>query len=855
VKIARSFNGRWTSFFATSYSIELEFFDEYLFRRLGDPPLSATILADAGSHARLWTTGGDTLRRLRRANRDYLLRPVLLGSGAFHPKTYLLGNANEGVLLVGSGNLTLPGVERGREVFARFESREAEDLGSIRGWRQWMDGIVERLSDPEVTYRWLRLRGECSDWLEGETDGSRFVANSERSMLDQLADAVAAPIDELHVLAPFYDRDARALSELIERFQPRRLHVYLGADTSVHGPSLVSVVSGFAGHASLYEVEPAGFVHAKLIGIVNDDRGRLLLGSANLSRAALLGTTEPWANVEAGVIVDLAAGGVREAFVPPESRWRDSTLDEVASLSFTAEERPSGLPLYLTSAWPEPDGRVSVEVSGSVPADAELTAGGEGKRLESRITVGPLAMPEGGVLVWLRSADGSELSNKVPLDDRRRLGSWLEQKAEAGARPRELDSHDFETPVGQMLLRLHEACIFDIDETPAMARAAGLTDQEASEEQTASWEELEELLAKEELARDPRVEHYRRATPFGLPDDDDVLGLLRLMLDRTPAERHLRLIGGKQEELLPGPEPKPGTSWTPTQRLRVRLLRVLQRWSLALADPRFMWIDPTAPVRNYAALLVADAECWEQEHLPEERIMLLLGSLFGSFIRTERSLGYLVSLSEEDRQRSLARLSGEARALGAALVYCALRPNANWRDYLFEWQPALIAGLELGVFDVTSETRDVVQRLIGKPVTDEEIRDRLRWAATYLDDEHWAAKQEHDLGFDRVRLTAKGFDRRFGITLEVLGDGTSLDEPRLVSLVRQALAYRKTDGAVIEVGEETRLSVKLGEPVWARIEENEFCTPGSLDLDDLAELERQGVSFARVLVPATQAVS
>ena len=65
-----------------------------------------------------------------------------------------------------------------------------------------------------------------------------------------------------------------------------------------------------------------------------------------------------------------------------------------------------------------------------------------------------------------------------------------------------------------MLLRLHEACIFDIDETPALARAAGLTEQE-SEEQKTSWEELEELLAKEELARDPRIENYRHDVAFG----------------------------------------------------------------------------------------------------------------------------------------------------------------------------------------------------------------------------------------------------------------------------------------------------------------------------------------------------
>jgi len=834
--------------------MELEFFDEYLFRRLGEPPLSATILVDAGGHARLWTSGGDVLRRLRRANRDYLLRPVLAGTGAFHPKTYLLGNVNEGVLLVGSGNLTMPGVERGREVFTRFDSREPEDVPSIRGWRRWMDGIVKQLGDGEVTHRWLRLRRECGAWLEGETEGSRFVSNSERSMLEQLAETIEPPVEELHVLAPFYDRDARALASLISRFQPARLHIYLGARTSVHGPSLASVLSDFGGEVGVHELEHSEFVHAKFVGLVSGERGHLLLGSANLSQAALLGTTEPWANVEAGVIGELPADEVREAFDPPGAQWKEMSLERIGSLTFTSEERPAGLPVHLRSAWRETDGRISIDATGDVPGDAQLTSGGEGQRLDSMTTIAPLAMPDGGVLIWLRAADGGDLSNKTPLDDRHRLRSWLEQRTEAGVRPRELDGTDFETPVGRMLQRLHEACIFDIDETPAMARAAGLTTQEASDEQAASWEELEELLAKEELARDPRFEHYRRSVPFGLPDDDDILGLLRLMLDRAPAERTLRLVGVSKEEGGEEP-PQPGKPWTPTQRLQTRLFNVLQRWSLALADPRFVWIDPTAPARNYGALLVAHAECWEQEHLPEERVIRLLGAILGSFIRTERSTGYLSSLPDEEGQRALKRLSDEARALGAALVYCALRPSANWRDHVFEWQPALVAGLELGVFEVTARTCVVVRRLTNDDVGKEEIAKRLNFAATYLDDEHWAAKQERDLGFERVRLTNIGHFKDSRITVQVSGDGAALNEPRLVSLVRQALAYRKTNEAVILVGETIRLAVKLGEPLWAKSGEQTLCTLDTFDLDDLAQLERQGVSFDGILVSAEQAAS
>jgi hypothetical protein len=285
----------------------------------------------------------------------------------------------------------------------------------------------------------------------------------------------------------------------------------------------------------------------------------------------------------------------------------------------------------------------------------------------------------------------------------------------------------------------------------------------------------------------------------------------------------------------------------------VRLFNVLQRWSLALADPRFVWIDPTAPTRNYAALLVADTECWEQGHLPEDRVVRLAGSVLGSFVRTERSRGYLLNLTAEDRERAVTRLSNEARTLGAALVYCALRPSTEWWDHLFEWQPALVAGLELGIFAVSRRSAEVVRRLIDRSVSEHEIGKRLEWAATYTDDEHWAAKQEKDLGFAHVRLTKVGVSPRFGITLEVSGEDASLDDSRLVSLVRQALAYRKTDGAILEVGEQTRLSVKLGEPVRARTGQEIFSTATEVDLDDLAELERHGVSFARVLVPVQQA--
>src|SRR5205085_11672321 len=76
-----------------------------------------------------------------------------------------------------------------------------------------------------------------------------------------------------------------------------------------------------------------------------------------------------------------------------------------------------------------------------------------------------------------------------------------------------------------------------------------------------------------------------------------------------------------------------------------------ETYTLSLHDalpiyPRLRWIDPLAPVRNYAALLTALAECWECKYLPRERTALLLQILFGSFIRSEWSAGYMARSEE-----------------------------------------------------------------------------------------------------------------------------------------------------------------------------------------------------------------
>lgn len=104
--IVELFTGGAQALWATTYTMDLGLFNEFLLARLGEPPLNIAVLADhrrlTTSLARIPAERADTLATV---NRRWLLRGVRI-SGAFHPKSYLAVTSDRATLLVGSGNLS-----------------------------------------------------------------------------------------------------------------------------------------------------------------------------------------------------------------------------------------------------------------------------------------------------------------------------------------------------------------------------------------------------------------------------------------------------------------------------------------------------------------------------------------------------------------------------------------------------------------------------------------------------------------------------------------------------------------------------------------------------------------------------
>ena len=681
IQPASLFAPRWDVFWCTTFSFELEFFDEYLFRRLGDPPLNATVLVDFATLARAWgAIGPEDEWRVRRVNQLYLVRGAGRPQGRFHPKTYFFANSKEGTLLVGSGNLSLAGLEEGKEVFVRFDSTDREGLAAILSWRDWMGDIVEGVGDQLLGQRWFRLRQTTSNWMKGRSGKSPFVTNVESSLLDQFL-ATVSKVDEVHVTAPFFDSDVEALGALIGRSHPKEVSVYLGRSASVDGAALARLLKRSRAKVRVFSFDPPRFIHAKLIAIVKGNNAQVLSGSANLSRAALTSSLadQPWANAEAAVLSDTTAKAARELFIPPELKAKPLALSALSEFSLRTEEEAPPLPLRLLFARPAENGTIEVSFIGKGPSPLFLASQSGTTPITGSRTTEPVRIGDTTVLVWLVDQDSDPVSNRVPLDDPGALERQLEKPSgKTSDRPRELDAGDLENPVAQILARLHNDFIFDIDELDSIKQAERATGDDAADVESGDfWERL----AREELALDPRANAYRRLGDRAPFEGEELLLLLRMMLDRTPDERRRRL-GSSEGGDVGEDEDGFGKKWTVTQRLQVRLMNVLTRWSRTLADPRMNWLHPFASVRNFQALIYAIGELWELDALPDKKLEHAIGLVFGSFVRSEEANGYLFQLGDDERGAAVGRLAKEARTVATTLAYLGLRPRSETSERL-----------------------------------------------------------------------------------------------------------------------------------------------------------------------------
>ena len=852
MKIANLFKPGTRAFWGTTYTLGLALFDQYLLRRLGGPPLNAVLLADHWKLGEMWDRLAPEEHYLaRQANRLYLMRGIEVpGGGAFHPKTYLFARRDEATLVVGSGNLTRQGIDAGKEAFTAFDTRTEQGLFTLRAWAAWMGRLVAKADDEQLTRRFAALREQCP-WMVGMIGATPFAVNEERPLLDQFAEQLPPTVDELHVSAPYYDRNALALAAALERIQPKELHLYLGLGTKVHGPSLAAVVEAANCQLQVRRFDPATFVHAKLLGAVCGSEGLLLCGSPNLSRAALTLTYADGGhgNCEVALIRRGSADQVRAPFLTSGLELIDVGTANLHDLTFDDDDAAASRPaVALRRATWLKDGRISLTTEPPPETGHRLAWAGGQAMLDGAITAEVLTQHERPpLLAWLSDEAGEAVSNAVAIDDPNALDRSLAERDSSRNHPHELQDQDAETPLGRLMSWLKQQGIFDIDDTPAARRTQSAQNDAPEEEGTDFWDRL----MADELSYDPRTANYPGMNSGLKPIGHDLFRELEIMLAMAPRNNPLlRLISGDSAS-KPQPEDEHiGTSWSLEARQRVRVVNVLSRWCRAISDPRHALLRPDAPAANYQALLSVLVTAWVEDAIDEDRLIRLAAELFGAFLGDGKSPGFLGRADQDLRGIVLRHLDRRIREWAAGIAYLALRPERPWKDVVYDWQPYLNKALiDTDIMIVGAQTAALASRITGRKVPVTEIEDVLIARTGYLDKGKWCEDLARTLRLPRIVL--KMIDNKFvPLRISLLGVTEPLTDPRVVEAAMQAMKFRRVEAIGIEAGGCTAV-LRPGHRAWVKIGSGSSAATMSsgviITAERLAAVESQGGALSELL--------
>lgn len=332
----------------TGYTLDLVFFEKRcvsLARGLG---ARITVLADA--HQSVHDTAD-----VRLAGTSYQHANVVC-RGAFHPKLVVLIGEDDVWVAIGSGNPTTSGWGHNDELWLVLKASRKAGPAALSALADWLRHLHTHVKMPT----WIASTvAEIADMVTPEfTDGSvpalRILGNLDTPIIDQLP---AVEVNSLALSAPFFDHASAAVRELVTRFNPKELIVGVQPRLgSYDGASLAAVTAHIPGAMFRDLSDSDGRVrHGKLVEWTVDGKPTALIGSPNLSYAALLSSTERGGNCELAVSFP-----VDQTLLPEGTNVAVETIRQRSNLSATEERRQSP-PVTLLGARREPEG-ITVEL-------------------------------------------------------------------------------------------------------------------------------------------------------------------------------------------------------------------------------------------------------------------------------------------------------------------------------------------------------------------------------------------------------------------------------------------------------------------------------------------------------------
>lgn len=310
-----------------TYNIDLILFENLILRKILEKGSNNNIIfADINE---LINTEDRQNKFIGHSGSEYISYGIDL-SNIFHPKAILLTGSEEVRLLIGSGNLTLGGLSRNRELWCKFTSLDKHGANLIKSFISYINELAELNNIPVyikerlTKYIDLNLLNNAE-----ENDKQFFFHNFTIPILDQVKERIGK-IDKICIIAPFFDKDLKTVDELA-KISPN-IELFFQKDyTNYNSKSENNKYKIFDFPES---GDFTGNLHAKAIIFKHAEDYDLLFGSPNITEAALLNTAGK-GNSEIAIFTKNISKESLKDYLP--DIYKELNPEDIDSISFTKD--------------------------------------------------------------------------------------------------------------------------------------------------------------------------------------------------------------------------------------------------------------------------------------------------------------------------------------------------------------------------------------------------------------------------------------------------------------------------------------------------------------------------------------
>lgn len=293
--------GKFHSAFVLGYNFDFYYFEYIVVNKLRLAGVTNLIvLVDS---ARLSESLGNLMEHLSARKAGYSIHGIRC-PGSFHPKMILLAGEKAGFVIVGSGNPTAGGYGANRELWGAFHIDDPTQPAAQLFRKAWqyvlkfqgeIDGLARQKFDWFSQYApWIQEIPESMPagmiTMEEGFEADFIDARLQPPLQSLRAYMDPEKIDQITLFAPFFDQRLAALSEIKNMFPNSRINVLLQLDKVVFPNNIPDDLKRgirFYDWHTAFHADKGRYLHAKFLHFRSPEAAYCLLGSANLSLAAL----------------------------------------------------------------------------------------------------------------------------------------------------------------------------------------------------------------------------------------------------------------------------------------------------------------------------------------------------------------------------------------------------------------------------------------------------------------------------------------------------------------------------------------------------------------------------------------